>query len=139
MAAKSKKPAPATASASASEPAAPAAPAPFSPMSLESLADLGRKNIAAMAEANLALNAGLGAIGQELLAYAKSTLADASQAATALLGAKTLDEVIELNSDLAKAAMESLIARSTKLSELGIATTNQALAPLASLARPAAA
>lgn len=135
MATKSKKPAPA--------PAVPAAPSieppAFSPLSIESLADLGRKNIAAMAEANLALSTGLGAIGDELIDFAKSTLAEASQAATALLGAKTLDEVIELNSGLAKTAMERLIARSTKLSELGIATTNQALAPLAGLARPEAA
>lgn len=102
------------------------------PMSLgfESLADLGRENLAAVTKANLALSQGLGAIGDELFDYAKSAIAKAGQAATALLGAKTFDEVIELNNALAKTAMESLIAQSTKLSELGITTTNQTLAPL---------
>lgn len=117
------------------------------PIAMESLARLGRENLAALAKANLALSAGLGAMGEELIDYAKSTLASASEAATALLGAKTLDEVLELNNGLAKTALDSLMARSTKLQELGISTTNEALAPfggrfeaaLASLKRPAIA
>jgi hypothetical protein len=98
-------------------------------MSLESFADLGRENMEAMAKSNLALSEGLGAIGEELFACAKTALASAGRAATALLGAKTFDELVELNSDLAKSTLEALIVRSTKLGELGIATTNQALAP----------
>ena len=133
MAGKAKKPTPAPATVAL----APSAQA-ISPVSIESLADLGRKNIAAMAKVNLALSAGLGAIGDELFAYAKSTLADASRAATALLDARTFDQVMELNNTLAKTAMERLIARSTKLSELGFSTTNQALAPLTQLAGRAA-
>lgn len=61
----------------------------FSPMSLNSLADFSRDNIAAMTKANLALSEGLQAIGHELLAYATSALERASQTATALLGART--------------------------------------------------
>ena len=150
MVAKTKKPAALPVPVEAT-PAALAAPAPLpavSPESLsfESFAEMGRENLAAVAKSNLALSEGLGAIGEELFAYAKTALASASQTATALLGAKTLEEVIELNSDLAKTTMETLIARSSKLGELGIAATNQALAPLggrfeatiATLTRPAA-
>jgi phasin family protein len=113
------------------EPAATASWAPlFAPMNLESLADLGRENIEAMAKANIALSEGLQAIGDEILTYAKSSLENASHTATKLLGAKTLDEVIQLNSALAKASLETLVARSAKLSEMGVSVANEALAPL---------
>ena len=67
--------------------------------------------------------------------------------ATALLGAKTLDEVLQLNSDLAKVSLEALIARSAKLSEMGVSVASGAFKPLGShfeatlskLAKPLAA
>lgn len=134
MAAKSKKAVPAAMAAAAdidieSEGAAGWAPL-FSPMSLDSLADLSRDNLAAMTKANLALSEGLQAIGHEILAYATSTLESASQTATALLGAKTLDEVIQLNSDLAKSALGTMVERSAKLSEMGVALASETFAPL---------
>lgn len=124
-----------------------AAPALFAPLDLESLADLGRENIAALAKSNLALSEGMQAIGREILTYARSSLESASQTAAALLEAKTLDEVIQLNTDLAKSSLEALLARSAKLSEMGVSIANEALAPLggrmeatfAKLAKPAAA
>jgi phasin family protein len=119
----------------------------FSGMNLESFADLGRENIAAVTRANVVWSEGVQAIGQEILTYAKSSLASASHTATALLGAKTLDEVIQLNSDLAKATLETLVERSAKLSEMGVSLANEAMAPLggrveatlAKLGRPLAA
>ena len=97
--------------------------------------------MAAAAKANLALSEGIQALGQELLTYAKSSLESASHAATALLEAKTLDEVIQLNTDLAKASVETLLARSAKLSEMGVSIANEALAPWGGrkFAKPAAA
>lgn len=112
------------------EPAEPGAmPAPFASLDFESLVDLSRENFAAAAKANRALSEGMQAIGQEILTYARSSLESASQAATALLEAKTLDEVIQLNTDLAKTSLETLLARSAKLSEMGVSVANEALAP----------
>jgi hypothetical protein len=134
MAAKSKKAVPAAALA---EPgAAPGTElgigwAPLFPaVGLESMADFGRDYIAVMTKANLALSEGLQAIGQEMLAYATNAFESASQTATALLGAKTLDEVIQLNSDLAKSALDTMVERSAKLSEMGVILANETLAPL---------
>jgi phasin family protein len=107
-----------------------AIPAAFSPLSLESLADLGRENLAAVTKANLALSEGIQAMSQEIISYARSSFETASHTATALLGAKTLDEVIQLNSDLAKANLETMLARSAKLSEMGVSLASEALAPL---------
>jgi len=102
----------------------------FAAVNLDQIADLGRENIAAVTKANVAWSEGVQAIGQQLLTYAKSSLQSASHTATALLGAKTLDEVIQLNSDLAKTTMESLVERTAKLSEMGVSLANEAMAPL---------
>ena len=106
------------------------AAAAFVPLSLDSLADLGCDNFAAVTKANRALSEGLQAIGQQLFAYATNSLETASQTATALLGAKTLDEVMELNRALAKAALNTVAERSAKLSEMGMAVASETLAPL---------
>ena len=98
--------------------------------SLDSLADLGRENLAAVTQANMALSNGLKAISEEIFTYAFSALETASHTATALLAAKTLDEVMQLNSDLAKTSLETLVARSAKLSEMGVSVANGALKPL---------
>jgi hypothetical protein len=50
--------------------------------------------------------------------------------ATALLGAKTIEDVFELNTALAKANIAGIIERSAKLSELSIKVANETLAPL---------
>jgi len=125
-------------------PTMPQLPAAFT---LDSLADLGRENLAAMAQANLALSDGLKAMSEEIFTYAFSALESASHTATALLGAKTFDEVMQLNSDLARTSLETLVARSAKLSEMGVTVASGAFKPLGSrfeatfvkLAKPLAA
>ena len=102
----------------------------FKPLGLDALADLGRDNFAAVTEANRALSEGLRAIGQQLFTYATNSLETASQTATALLGAKTLDEVMELNSALAKSTLNTVAERSAKLSEMGMAVASETFAPL---------
>ncbi len=77
MPVKSKKPAVAMAATiEAPEGAPPAAPLPtlsLNSLNLEALADLGRENLAAVAEADRALSEGMQAIGQEILLYARSS------------------------------------------------------------------
>ncbi|HXP29599.1 MAG TPA: phasin family protein [Stellaceae bacterium] len=102
----------------------------FSALSLEDFADLSRENFAALTKSNLALAEGWNAMTEEVLGYARTALASASQTATALLTAKTLDEVIQLNSELARTSVESLLQQSSKLSEMGVTCANEAFAPL---------
>lgn len=96
----------------------------------EELADLGRENFAAVLRANAALTEGLEAIGKEVVGYARTSLETAAETATALLAAKTFEDVVQLNTDFAKASFEQMIAGSSKLSELGVKVANEALAPI---------
>jgi phasin family protein len=96
----------------------------------EELADLGRENFAAVLRANAALTEGMEAIGKEVMGYARNSLENAAEAATALLAAQTFEDLVQVNSDFARASFERLVARSTKLSEMGVKVANEALAPL---------
>lgn len=96
----------------------------------EQLADLGRDNFAAVLQANAALSEGLEAIGKEMFVYARSSFERYAEAATALLSAKTLEDVVHLQTEYATSSLERLIERSTRLSEMGIKVANEALAPL---------
>jgi phasin family protein len=96
----------------------------------EELADLGRENFAAVLRANAALSDGLEAISKEMMGYARHSFEEAAETATALLAAKTLEDVVELNTGYAKASFERMVERSTKLSEISVKVANEALAPL---------
>lgn len=94
------------------------------------MTDLGRENFAAVLRANAALAEGMETIGKEVMGYARNSLENAAEAVTALLAAKTLEDLVQLNSDFAKASFERMVARSTKLSEIGVKVANAAMAPL---------
>jgi hypothetical protein len=96
----------------------------------EQWADLGRENFAAVLRANAALSEGLEAIGKEVILYARRSFEQAAETATALLGAKTIEDVVQANTAFAKANLSVLIERSAKLSEMGMKVANEAMAPL---------
>ena len=95
-----------------------------------SLADFGRDNFAAVTKANRGAAEGLQAIGQESSPMRATSLETASQTATALLGAKTLDEVVRTQREFAKSNLDTVLERSAKLSEMGMAVASETLAPL---------
>ncbi len=78
-----------------------------------------RETIAAVMNSNTALGAGLEAIGEEVAQYSRATFESAGQTARSLIGARTLDDVVRLQTDFAKRSLEGFVERSVKLSELG--------------------
>lgn len=137
MATKTKKPATAVAVAATAETKVengqPTAAVLFAGFAgYEELADLGRENFAALLRANAALTEGLEAIGKEVIGYARSSFERYAETAAALLGAKTLEDVVQVNTDFAKGYLERFIERSQKLSEMSVKVANEALAPLGS-------
>ena len=103
--------------------------AQFPSLSYVDIATIGRENIEAAVKANAALSAGIEAIGQEVMVYARTALKSASEAAHGLLSARTLEDVVRLQTDLAKRNFDGLVAGSVKLSELGVSLASEALAP----------
>jgi phasin family protein len=136
MATKTKKPATAVAATATAETKVengePAAALFAGFAGYEELADLGRENFAAILRANAALTEGIEAIGKEMIGYARSSFERYAETAAALLGAKTLEDLVQVNTDFAKGYMERFIERSQKLSEMSVKVANEALAPIGS-------
>ena|SRR5690348_3613022 len=91
---------------------------------------LSRENFDAVLKANAAWADGCEAIASEAVSYARQTLAVAGTATKDLLAARTLDRVIEIQAGLAKTALEALVERTARLSELGVALANGTWAPI---------
>lgn len=83
--------------------------------------ELSRDTIEAALSSNAALSVGLEAIGQELAHYARAVCESAGETARGLLAARTLEDVVRLQTDFAKRSFAGFVERSTKLSELGYA------------------
>jgi phasin family protein len=64
------------------------------------------------------------------LTLTQEAMENAAQTAKALLGAKTLREAVDLQSDFAKSNFDKFVAEGTKLSELSVKVANEAFAPL---------
>lgn len=96
----------------------------------DEFAALSRENFNAVLKVNAAWADGFEAIASETVGYARQTLVVAGTATKELLAARTLDRVIEIHTGLAKTALETLVERTARLSELGIALANGTWAPL---------
>jgi hypothetical protein len=65
-----------------------------------------------------AVSKGMQAIAVEVADYSKKSFEDSSAAFEKLLGAKSLEKAIEIQSDYAKSAYEGFVAGATRIGEL---------------------
>lgn len=76
--------------------------------------------------------AGKGAetLHNEIYAYTKQSMESSIAAGKAILGAKSVHEAIEVQTDFAKSAFENYVAELTKFNQLFTATAKDSFAPL---------
>ena len=68
--------------------------------------------------------------GKSYFAFAQAAAEQNVEAAKALMGAKTLNDVVEIQTDLARTSFDKFVAEGTKLSEMTVKVTNDAFEPL---------
>jgi hypothetical protein len=73
---------------------------------------------------------GLQAIAAEVTAYSKKAFEDGTRAFEQLLGAKSFEQVIEIQSQYAKRAYDAYIAEVSKLGEMYAGLTRNAYKPV---------
>jgi phasin family protein len=78
----------------------------------------GKDNMDATMKSFGAASKGFQAIAAEVTNYSKKSFEDGTAAMERLLGAKTLEKAIEVQSDYVKTAYEGFVAEATKLGEL---------------------
>ena len=102
----------------------------------KSLAALGeanthsKKNLEAVVASVTAATKGAETLGAQAMAYSKKSMEDHVAAAKSLSGAKSVQEVVELQTAYAKSAMEFYIAEMNKASETVAASVKASFLPL---------
>lgn len=102
----------------------------FLPKGTPDFVSLSRDGFHAVVESNSALAEGFEQIGHEITFYAQHALDRAVSLARALIGARTLSDVLALQRSYAKTSLDELIANSARISEIGLTTTTKALKPI---------
>ncbi|MGU9980714.1 phasin family protein [Phreatobacter sp. HK31-P] len=84
----------------------------------EDVQKLGKDNLDSAVKAMTVLTKGYQAIAAEMVDYSKKSFEEGSATIEKIAAVKSLDKVIEVQSDYAKAAYEAAVARATKIGEL---------------------
>ncbi len=90
---------------------------------------LSQENVDAAMKAFGTVSKGAQAIAVETADYAKKSFEQSTATLEKLLGAKTLDKAIEVQTDYLKSAYEGFVAQSTKLGELYTNLAKEAFKP----------
>ena len=91
---------------------------------------LGKKNIEAAVESVTAATRGAEALSAQALAYSKKSWEEGVSAAQALASAKSVQEVIELQTAFAKSAMEAYLSEVTKMTDVMSASVKDSFKPI---------
>jgi hypothetical protein len=78
------------------------------------------------------VNKGLQAIAAELTDYSKKAVEDSMRAFEQLMGAKTLEQAVEIQSQYAKKAYDTYMAEMSKLGEMYVGLAKNAYKPVES-------
>jgi len=76
---------------------------------------------------------GMQAIAVEIADYSKKSFEDGSAALEKLMGAKTLDKAVEVQSEYAKSAYEGMVSQMTKIGEMYVDLAKDAYKPFESV------
>ena len=89
-----------------------------------------KANLDALVKSGTVAAKGAEDLNKELLAFARASFDKSVAAGRALLSAKSINEVVELQNSYAKQSFDSFVAEATKLQELSVKVANEAFAPL---------
>lgn len=101
--------------------------------SLSALSEINsqsKQNLEALVASATAATKGVESLGAHAVAYSKKTLQDNAAAARSLTGARSVQEVVELQTAWAKSAVEAYVAEVNKASEIVAASMKESLTPL---------
>lgn len=97
---------------------------------MEEAATFNRSNMEAMVEAANVWAEGTKDISQALFTSLQQSLQQAMQTGKAMLGVKSLRDVVELQNEYVKSTLDSVMSESTRISEIAVRCTTEAAEPL---------
>jgi phasin family protein len=69
-------------------------------------------------------------VSKAWFAYTQTSVDAGVDFSKKVIGAKSVNEIVDLQNDFAKSSFESFVAESTKLSEISVKTANEAIEPI---------
>lgn len=100
----------------------------------EELAELAKANVEALAEAGRIATSGARTIGQDALASSREGIEQASAAVKTLAEAKSPTEFFQLQSELARASFDRVVAEGSKFTEQLVKLAGETVQPLSNRA-----
>lgn len=97
---------------------------------LNELNSLSKRNLEAMVASVTAATKGAESLGAQAMNYSKRSMEDGAAATKALTTARSLQEVVELQTAYAKTALETYLGEMNRMSETVAASVKDSLAPL---------
>ena len=97
---------------------------------VEDFQKFGKTQFEAMTAATTTVSKGLQEIAAESSEYSKQSIAASSAVMEKLLGAKTVETAIQIQTDFAKSAYESFVAQASKIGELYSKVAKEAFKPV---------
>ena len=97
---------------------------------VEDFQKFGKTQFEAMTAATSTVSRGLQEIATESSEYSKKSMAASSAVMEKLLGAKTVETAIQIQTDFAKSAYESFVAQASKIGELYSRVAKEAFKPV---------
>jgi phasin family protein len=98
--------------------------------SFDDVTGFHKDNVEAFVASTQILGKGLEALSKELVAFSQSQYEQSMSTAKALMGVKSVKELVDLQTEYAKTAFDAFVAEATKVSESGFKVANQAAEPL---------
>jgi phasin family protein len=98
--------------------------------SLDEMTDLARGNVEALIASAKAATTGIEAITAHMTEVSKKSFEEATAVAKALTGAKTPNELMQIQSDFAKAQFDGAVAEFSKLSEMMVKLGGEIMEPV---------
>jgi len=103
----------------------------------EDFQKFNKQQLEAFTASTAALSKGMQEIARESTEYSKKAFSSASAVFEKLLGAKTIESAIQIQTDFAKSSYEGFVAQATKMSDLFAKVATEALKPVGSVLTPA--
>ncbi|MEI8153105.1 MAG: phasin family protein [Hyphomicrobiales bacterium] len=101
---------------------------------MEDVQKMSKDNMDATMKSFGMLSKATQAIAAEVVDYSKKSFEDSSKVMEKLLGAKSIDKAIEIQTDYAKTAYEGFVAQATKIGELYTDLAKETYKPFEALA-----
>ncbi len=94
------------------------------------LQELSKGNVDALVQSGTIASQGAQDLGREVVAYTQASLDKSITTGKSLLTAKSLKEVVDLQTEFFKSSFESFVSEATRIQDLSTRVTNEAIAPL---------